>query len=640
MPITPDQVPVSGDLAQLSQQLGVSQEEIIKLRRQRSEFAGKVTGQEGKTGDLETASFAERSALPVSGTGAKAYSYWDASRGVQVYAPYGSHFELYGGGGVKTISGLIENTTYDQPGLPGAPASSLFTQPTQGAPGGGTQAVPGFKQENLAYTPAAGKTIASTGLTVKNPVTGVDVYAQPGNTIIMYTDGTYEERPFGGTPGEAKPVSEAGPTAEELGITRKTEIKGGPGQEVTRAPMSAAEALAAAKTPEEKDKIIQQEGLTSTANLEFIGPEYTDQKTGQRRIAKPGNAFYQEPGTDTILERPLDLQSLAKPTTSPSVLAERQAQAQTPASDLLANYGLTTSDAELKSAFQTSPLGTFEDIYTSILEKLGVGSARGEIENLQKEIQNLDDKYADELADINKDPWIDEGTRVTKIRQLDDKYEGKRSRLVNQLQLFQNADDRARDDARFIATTTLNQYNAELARQQDQLQFAITRADKQMEAQRKAAEDAAKFAAEQQGKQADLALRSIREVQGGLYDISTGKFLIPPKAAAGKAAGTSGGSSGTVSSTAENWANLIRNDPSSYKISNVPANIRNQVVSLLNQQPAGITTSTGGSTGQFSDQVVPTSSPVSSYFAPTTNVRVRDVIRELPGALVGKGWLW
>lgn len=274
------QLDLSGNnLAEIAQRTGIAQNQIIDYRR--GQAGSNVVSDTGLTNGPEQESYGLRSALPASGTPQKANNYWDSQRGVNVNAPPGSYFELYPGGAVKLVKGTITGT-------PEHITSSLFTQPKVG-----NQPTQGFEKEELAIQPIEGKTIARTGQTIKNPETGVDVHAGQGNIMIEYDDGTVEERAVSNIqqPGEAKPIEEVGPTAEELGITRRTEIKGGPGPEVTRAPMSAAEALAAAQTPEEMDRIIQEEGLASTSTLEFIGTEYTDQKTGERRIAAEGNAF-------------------------------------------------------------------------------------------------------------------------------------------------------------------------------------------------------------------------------------------------------------------------------------------------------------------------------------------------------------
>lgn len=549
MALTPDQVPLSGDLAQLSQQLGISQEEIINLRRQR--FTDTVTSAEGKPGDLETKSFAERSALGGTGTGTKATSYWDASRGVQVYAPYGSHFELLPGGGVKTISGLIPGATaYDKdPAGSGAPASSLFTQGTQGAPDGGTMATPNFKEEQLAITPAEGKTIERTGQTLKNPQTGVDVYAKEGNILIQYSDGTFEERPVSSInqPGQAKAIGEAGPTAEELGITRKTSIQGGAGPEVTRAPMSAAQALAAAQTPAAKEQIITGEGLTPTSDFELIGSTY-QAAGGQTRTAREGYAFYQDKKTRRIVQRPLSQQQFAAPTTSPSVLAERQKTQQTippiSADALLANYGLSGINT---AGFTLEPIKSFEDTFTALLDRLGVGDSTAAKAAYQSKIEKLDREYRDEVANINDNPWLAEGTRVIKINKLKDKYDLAKSQLVAEVTLLNTFDERAFETAKYVATTALSQYNKEREFRQDEIENALRRASTDFDQQIKLStlklnEQELDERIRQFNQQYQLDVykankpsgggspyASIKSAQGGLIDLSTGKWVVPPQ---------------------------------------------------------------------------------------------------------------
>lgn len=248
-----------------------------------------------KLGKLEQESLAERAGLPTSGQSSKSYTYWDEKRGVQVNAAPGQHFELYEGGGVKPVEGLIPR------GQANTPNNSNFNQGTN-AQGN----VQGFQKSTLGYKPIDGKTILRTGDTIKNPKTGVDEYAGEGEVLIEYDDGTVERRKIGAEPGQATNIGEFGRTAEELGITRKTAIKGGPGGEVTRAPMSAAQALAAAKTPEEADAIITSEGGVSTKDLQLVGKNY------RGKTAKDGYTYYVDPKTKEILERPESLQGLAQ----------------------------------------------------------------------------------------------------------------------------------------------------------------------------------------------------------------------------------------------------------------------------------------------------------------------------------------
>lgn len=416
-----------------------------------------------RTGELEQQSYAERSGLPTSGTATKAYSYYDEARGVQVHAAPGQHFELYPGGGVRQVSGLIPKEGAKE----GAPASSLFTQETQAVPGGAegeTQTTPGFQQESLAYQPAEGKTIARTGQTLFNPTTGVDVHAKPGNVIIEYTDGTFEERPYGGAPGTTAPVGQAGPTAQELGITRGTEIKG-PGGEVARAPQSIDDL--ALINPEEADKAIVAKGLASTKDLVFLGT------SRDGKIAKEGNAFYQAPD-GTVLERPLALQGLAKKPDAGQKLDLAQ---------MLSDLGFDADMGALQQSFQSNPAKSVQDMYSSLLENSGFSSIKAQVSEILKQQKDLDAKYAESIKDINENPWLSESLRTRKINAANEKYQIQKSQLAAQLTLWQGLMDDARQEAQFLTSAALQQFNADRAFALDQQQFAFQKAEARLDAQ-------------------------------------------------------------------------------------------------------------------------------------------------------------
>ena len=271
------------EVRQASQELGVPRDTIIRVRRQ---YADGVTGDDGNPGRLEQAGFAERNSLPATGAPAgKGTQLWDHARGVMIHAPWGMHFEFYEGGAARLATGPVPE------GSAGAPVSSLFVQPTRqvaGAPPGTIETVPGFKTEHLAFDAIQGKTIEGVVKSVHNPVTGVDVNAAEGEFIIVYTDGTVEIRKAGALPGRAVPINKIGPTLEQLGITTS-----------------------------KKQQIIDY------AELEYIGHSYVN-KDGILRIARPGHAFYQDPKSKVILERPDLGPEASLPSTSPSILASRQ----------------------------------------------------------------------------------------------------------------------------------------------------------------------------------------------------------------------------------------------------------------------------------------------------------------------------
>src|SRR3990167_6289963 len=141
--INPQDIPMSGDLGQLSEQYVVGQNTLIDLRRQRG---GGISGAEGVAGDMENQSYAERTALPSEGTPTgKVTSYFDNQRGVKVVAPPGKHFVTYANGAVREGEG-IPTAQEGQVSV----QSYLFGQPTAGG-----KPVEGYKNENLGYQPIA-----------------------------------------------------------------------------------------------------------------------------------------------------------------------------------------------------------------------------------------------------------------------------------------------------------------------------------------------------------------------------------------------------------------------------------------------------------------------------------------------------
>ena len=63
------------------------------------------------------------------------------------------------------------------------------------------------------------------------------------------------------------------------------------------------------------------------------------------------------------------------------------------------------------------------------------------VEEIQSEFQKLNDKYAEDVSDVNDNPWLTEGVRVSRIRKLEEKYDMKKKLLIDELKLFSdNAD--------------------------------------------------------------------------------------------------------------------------------------------------------------------------------------------------------
>lgn len=470
----PTKVDLEGDLAQLSAKYGIGQNVIVGGRQAQSTTP--VVSETGAATDRELSSIQERQALPTQGTASTANSYWDASRGVEIYARPGEYFELYQGGGVRIKKGELPEGS-------GAPASSLFTQPTNNL----GQATPGFKEEQLGLTPAEGKEIKRTGQTIKNPQTGVDVHAKEGTILIEYTDGTVEERAIGSInqPGQTTSIGEFGPTAGELGITRDTEIKGGEGTEVTREPFSAKEELQAAlaQSPEAGNELIKSQGLIGAEETTYLGTSYKGKQAGQ------GNAFYRAPD-GTVLERSAALKPLAK-----ELAAEAAGQAvgtgQIRFTDGLigaaASFGIDLSGDETTNAIieglRNRPVVNVEQMYSQIQERMGVSTIKQNIDLIQQKQEAERIKFNDQVEDINSNPWSSEGLRTEKIRRASEKYEANKAGLAAELALYTALQDSARQEAQFVVGNAVNQANADRAFDMSLAQMAFDRIDQKFNAQ-------------------------------------------------------------------------------------------------------------------------------------------------------------
>ena len=507
---------------------GASQAEIDAARRQENL-------------PKQQASLKERTALGETGALARVgTSYFDPRYNIDVFAQSGQYFEELEGGGIKVKTGEVPTGTQ----VVGKPigASNPVTETSVG-------------MGSLKVTPIEGKTIVRTGKTIKNPQTGVDEHAADDEMLIEYSDGTVERRKISdvNTPtGQTTTIGEFGRTAEELGIPRKTEIKGGAGAEITRAPMTAAQALAAATTLQAKEEIITGEGLAGTANFEFIGATYKA-ANGETRVAAEGNAFYQDKTSRKIVERPISQKELAQPTTSPSILAERAAAPTITADQLLANYGVTANP----QGFTQQPIQTFESTLKQVFNALGLNQSGTAKQYYEGELKNLDKTYADDRAEIDENPWLAEGLRNRKQDALTQKYNVERAQLVSRVQLIQSFEDSAKEDAKFAVGLALQQYNADRSFEAEQINAAYNRAQQTFANQLSLAnlqlnKDQFKQSAEQfaqtletnqqqfaAGYQLDVArlnkpsdggspFAGIKSAQGGLIDLNTGQWLVSP----------------------------------------------------------------------------------------------------------------
>lgn len=187
---------------------------------------------------------------------------------------------------------------------------------------------------------------------------------------------------------------------------------------------------------------------------------------------------------------------------------------------LFTNYGVDTG--ALPTGFQTNPQATVQDLVTQVMQATALPEAKSNIEDLSRRIEEIENARDEEFKAIDDNPFISAGTKRERKQQIEDRYEKKLANRINSLKLLQDAYDSAREEARFAASTAINLYDRNRQFNQERLEFAITQAEKRLAT----IQDMAK-----------LNPAEFKEVNGGLFNIRTNEWVVPPKAT-GKATST------------------------------------------------------------------------------------------------------
>ncbi len=162
---------------------------------------------------------------------------------------------------------------------------------------------------------------------------------------------------------------------------------------------------------------------------------------------------------------------------APQEQAVQKIEQTNPVKDILKEFGI---DLENKS-----PQSSFSDIYKQVYKDLGLDTVKTQIASTSKDLEKLQNEKNDERLKINNDPWLSEGVRVSQLRKLDEKYEGRESNLLSRIQIMESQYDNARQDAQFLAGNIYSQAEAKQALQQDLIFKAIDIAENRVEAEQK-----------------------------------------------------------------------------------------------------------------------------------------------------------
>lgn len=146
----------------------------------------------------------------------------------------------------------------------------------------------------------------------------------------------------------------------------------------------------------------------------------------------------------------------------------------------------------------------------TINDALGLTDIKAKFDEVNQQYTDLQNELNDKIQGENDNPWLSEGLRQDRIASLQKRYEGKLDILVNKQKIYDSLYQQGQQQAKEILATVHQTQQQNI----DIVNTAIDLVQKQQEAATKLAK---------------LDPSTYKEVQGGLYDISKGEWVIPPK---------------------------------------------------------------------------------------------------------------
>lgn len=138
-------------------------------------------------------------------------------------------------------------------------------------------------------------------------------------------------------------------------------------------------------------------------------------------------------------------------------------------------YGINVGNIGM--AF-SDPVSSIKTIIKDVMVSLGLPDVKTQIEAVGKEKKELEDAQAEEIMKVDENPWLSEGLRIRKTAAIKTKYESRINNKINELKLYQDMYDDARQEAQFAANLGVNMYQDQRDFLQGQLEFIINAAEK------------------------------------------------------------------------------------------------------------------------------------------------------------------
>jgi len=120
-----------------------------------------------------------------------------------------------------------------------------------------------------------------------------------------------------------------------------------------------------------------------------------------------------------------------------------------------AKYGLD----DLENKINTNPTQTFEEIVTSVYDKLNLSALNADITGVRDKIAKAEADRDEAMETVNENPWLTEASRVGRVSRINDKAQNELNRLQNQLTLSETLYARGQDESKDVATRALAEFD-------------------------------------------------------------------------------------------------------------------------------------------------------------------------------------
>lgn len=223
-----------------------------------------------------------------------------------------------------------------------------------------------------------------------------------------------------------------------------------------------------------------------TGSVNPVSPT-TPEEPEVRTFTTPSGAVVDEKGE--IVERPVQagldeiFQDLADTDPESADAIMDALGYSTAPKEIVSKYGLSSEG--LEQGFRVNPTGTITDLIQQVTQMTGLPDARANIENITKQIEDLQNEQDSEIQKINDNPFTSASTKKQLIEQVTDKYEKRIDHRTNRLTLLQNAYQQARQESQFAITTAIGLYDKERTFDQREMENYLNRIEKSQAAQDK-----------------------------------------------------------------------------------------------------------------------------------------------------------